>query len=269
MLEVYDLTVRYGTLTVANRVSFTVREGDWLMIVGPNGAGKSTVLNAIAQGVPYTGKVLFQGQDAALIKPRARARWLGVLTQSHTVHYAFTVEEIVRLGRYAYTGALNGATQQDDEAVNEALAFTGMERYRAHSVLTLSGGELQRAFLAQVFAQNPRLLLLDEPTDHLDLAYQKQIFGLIREWLKTPGRAAVSVVHDLSLALAYGTRALVMLGGQVLMDAGVREALSPVSLQAAFSMDVHGWMRQMLTLWQATQNDTADVDTSPSVGKTR
>jgi len=250
MLDVRGLTVRYGTRTVLNDVSFSVREGDWLMVAGPNGAGKSTVLNAVSQGVAYTGDVLLGGHDARRMKPRERARWLGTLTQSHHVGYAFTVEEIVRLGRYAYTGALSGQTDADRLAVEEALAITGMASYRAHSVLTLSGGELQRAFLAQLFAQNPRLLLLDEPTNHLDLSYQKQVFGLIRDWLKQPGRAAVSVVHDLSLARAYGTRALLLNGGGIEADGAVREALSRETLRRVYGMDVHGWMRSQLRQWE-------------------
>ena len=99
--------------------------------------------------------------------------------------------------------------------VARALELTGMARFVDQNVLTLSGGELQRTFLAQLFAQNPSVLLLDEPTNHLDLVYQKQVFELIAEWVKTPGRSVVSVVHDLSLARAYGTHGLLLDGGQV------------------------------------------------------
>lgn len=251
MLEVCDLTVRYGALRVLDGVSFTVRPGDWLMIAGPNGAGKSTVLGAISQGAPYTGKILLDGQDARRMKSRDRARQIGVLTQSHPVGYAFTVEEIVRLGRYAYADPLASRNEGDAQAVTEALRMTGMEAYRRHSVLTLSGGELQRTFLAQLFAQNPRLLLLDEPTNHLDLNYQRQVFGLIRDWLTQPGRAAVTVVHDLSLALRYGTRALLLHQGRVEADGPVAEALSKEHLERVYAMDVHGWMREMLSQWQS------------------
>jgi len=251
MLDVRGLTVRYGALRVADGVTFTVNAGDWLMIAGPNGAGKTTVLNAVSQGVPYTGDVLLGGRDVRRMPSRARARRMGLLSQSHAMGYAFTVEEIVRLGRYAYSGAFAGPDEADERAVTEALAFTGMEPYRTHSVLTLSGGELQRAFLAQLFAQNPPLLLLDEPTSHLDLAYQRQTFQLIRDWLTQPGRAAVSVVHDLSLALRYGTRALLMSGGRTVACGGVREALSRENLARVYGMDVHGWMTEMLEQWKA------------------
>ena len=250
MITVKELTKRYGAHTAVDALSFTVDKGQIYGLLGPNGAGKSTLLTALAQGVPYTGLATLSGRDIRLMRPRERARWLGTLAQSHAVSYAFTVEEIVRMGRYAYATAFSGMTGADEAAVEDALSLTGMLAYRNHSVLTLSGGELQRAFLAQVFAQNPRLLLLDEPTNHLDLRYQQQVFALIRQWLQTPGRAAVSVVHDLSLALRYGTHALLLQDGHALASGDIRKALSPQALDTAYGMDVSGWMRGLLELWQ-------------------
>ena len=252
MLDVRNLSVRYGDLHVVDEVSFTVSEGQWLMIVGPNGAGKSTIINAITQGVAYTGEALLDGMDLKAMKASDRAKKLGVLTQSHYVSYSFTVEEVVRLGRYAHTARLLGKRdkQADDAAVEEALAYTGMTAQRRQSVLTLSGGELQRTFLAQVFAQKPKLLLLDEPTNHLDLVYQKQVFTLISEWLKEPGRAVVSVVHDLSLAKAYGTHALLLSRGKRVAIGPSAEVLLPENLDPVYDMDVAGWMRELLALWE-------------------
>ena len=252
MLEVKDLSVKYGDLRVVDGVSFSVSEGQWMMIVGPNGAGKSTVVGAITQGVSYTGEVLLDGENMRSLKASARAKKLGVLTQSHYVSYSFTVEEVVRLGRYAHTARLLGRRnkQADDEAVDAALAYTGMTAQRKQSVLTLSGGELQRTFLAQVFAQQPKLLLLDEPTNHLDLVYQKQVFSLISDWLREPGRAVVSVVHDLSLAKAYGTHAVLLSRGKRVACGTAKEVLSPENLDPVYDMDVAGWMRGLLAQWE-------------------
>ncbi len=251
VLEVERLTVRYGSLTIVRDLSFRVREGEWLMIAGPNGAGKSTVLNALTQGAPYTGTVRVLSRDVRSQKPRELARNVGVLTQGHSVGYAFTVEEIVRMGRYAYApGVFSARSDADGEAVARALAQTGMTALAGQSVLTLSGGELQRAFLAQLLAQQPRLLLLDEPTNHLDLVYQKEMFGLIAAWLAQPGRAVVSVVHDLSLARAYGTHALLLDRGQAVAQGAVAEVFTPARLNAVYQMDVYGWMRNMLSQWK-------------------
>lgn len=250
MLKANDLTVRYGDLTVLDGVDFSVSPGQWLMILGPNGAGKSTIVNAVSQGVPYGGTISFNGTDIRRIKPTERAKCFGVLTQNHFVGYSFTVGEIVHLGRYAYRDRLFTAGTDDEAAVASALDATGMTPFRDKSVLTLSGGELQRAFLAQLFAQNPKLLILDEPTNHLDLVYQRQVLDLIGEWLSEPDRSVISVVHDLSLAKAYGTHALLLNGGNAVAFGTVDEVLTRERLHEVYSMDVFGWMNKMLGVWQ-------------------
>ena len=251
MLEVRNLTVRYGSSTVVDDVSFSVSQGQWLMIAGPNGAGKSTVLNAITQGAPYCGTIRLWDQDIKKMSPRRRAEAIGVLAQNHFVGYEFTVEEIVSLGRYAHSsGLFAGRSDLDEIAVEDALKRTGLAELRRQSVLTLSGGELQRTFLAQVFAQNPKLLLLDEPTNHLDLVYQKQVFSLIAQWVKEPGRAVVSVVHDLSFAKAFGSDALLLNKGKRAAFGSVKQVLCPEHLNSVSDMDVAAWMREMLSQWE-------------------
>ena len=251
MLEVRDLTVRFGTRTVVDGVSFSLEEGRWLMLIGPNGAGKSTIVNAVAQGVSYTGEILFCGTNVKLYKPTELARNIGILAQNHSVGYAFTVEEVVRLGRYAYApGIFSHHSDLDEENVQRALDLTGIRPLMGQSVLTLSGGELQRTFLAQLLAQDPQLLILDEPTNHLDLVYQKQVFALIREWLKEPGRTVISVVHDLSLARAYGTDALLLQDGREAYFGSIEGAFAPAMLNEVYSMDVREWMRGLLEQWQ-------------------
>lgn len=250
MLDVENLTVRFGELTIVEDLNFSLEAGEWLMIVGPNGAGKSTAISAITQSIPYTGTVRFEGEDLRTKKSTDLAQCIGVLMQKHSVEYAFSVEEVVALGRYCYSsGFLSGKDDGDSDAVNEALRLTGLEELKDQSILTLSGGELQRMFLAQVFAQDPRLLLLDEPTNHLDLIYQKQVFEMIRDWLKKPGRAVASVVHDLSFAKAYGTRALLLNRGKCISLGRTEDVLSADNLDPVYGMDVGAWMRQMLSQW--------------------
>lgn len=251
MLNVENLTVRYGENTIVQAISFDVLEGQWLMLVGPNGAGKSTIVNAIAQGVPYSGNVTFGGKDVRRMKPSEFAKNCGILTQTHNVNYSFTVEEIIRLGRYSYSGGLFAkSSSNDDKAVEEAARLTGMLSLMQQSVLTLSGGELQRTFLAQLFAQNPKLLILDEPSNHLDLVYQRQIFELTREWLAHSGRAVISVVHDLSLAKKYGTHALLLHNGRIEAFDIADKVLTRANLNTVYSMDVYAWMQSQLTIWK-------------------
>lgn len=251
MLDVRGMSVRYGDLVVVDDVSFHVDGGQWLMIVGPNGAGKSTIVSAVSGGAPYSGLIECMGRDIKSYRPHDVAKIIGVLSQRHSVSYPFTVAEIVRLGRYSYSrGILAGGSDADEDAVARAIGLTGMKPFVDQSVLTLSGGELQRAFLAQLFAQEPKMLILDEPTNYLDLVYQKQVFALIGEWLKTPGRAVISVVHDLSLARKYGTDALLLHEGKAVAQGPAGETLSSENLDRVYSMDVYAWMRTMLAQWQ-------------------
>ena len=126
-------------------------------------------------------------------------------------------------------------------------------------MLTLSGGEMQRVFLAQVFAQNPQVLILDEPANHLDLKYQQHIFSLIQEWLKQPGRAVLSVVHDLSLARRYGTHAILLDHGKTVSQGTISDVMTPENLKQVYGMDVYAWMRDMLSQWQDPSQSDAGI----------
>ena len=224
MLSVEDLTVKYGSFTALDAISFDVDEGQWLMVAGPNGAGKSTIVSAVSQGVPYGGQIRFNGTDLSRMRSKLIARHIAILTQNHSVGYSFTVKEITMLGRYAYREAMSGFTKADEEAVQRALEQTGMA--------------------------DPKLLILDEPANHLDLIYQKQIFGIIKEWLCQEGRAVISVVHELSLAKAYGTHALLMDKGRIVSHGEINNVLTAENLETVYSMDVYAYMRQLLELWR-------------------
>lgn len=250
MLKAEHVSVKFGEAVVVDDVSFTLEKGQWLMLAGPNGAGKSTLINAVSRGVPYMGSVLLEGRNTAAFRPAELARKIGVLSQQHQTGYAYSVEEIVSLGRYAYSKGLFSGRDSDGKVfIDRALELTGMADMRHKRMNELSGGEIQRAFLAQVFAQNPEILILDEPANHLDLVYQKQIFTLIGEWLAQGDRAVVSVVHDLSLAKRYGTHAVLMQKGRCVAQGKAEEVLNRENLKAVYEMDVFDWMRDMLGQW--------------------
>lgn len=251
MLEVKNMVVKYGDNPTVNDVSFTVEEGQWLILAGPNGAGKSTIVNAASKLLPYEGEVYLDGVNIKSIKANEFSKKVSVLSQYHYVQYPFTVREVVALGRYSHSaGFLKSKKDNGGEAIiDKALEMTGMTDFADKSVLTLSGGELQRVFLAQIFAQDPKLLILDEPTNHLDLIYQKQIFELITEWLKTPGRAVVSVVHDLSLSKAYGTHAILLNKGRIVKQGLIDEVFTKDTLNEVYNIDVFEWMNKMYSQW--------------------
>ena len=237
MLQGEHITVRYGSFAVVDDLSFHLGEGEWLMLAGPNGAGKSTLIETIAQGVPYTGMIRWNGEDIRNLKGSRFAQRIGVLSQKNNVGYAYTVEEVVSLGRYAYkAGLFSGKDDRGKAEVEKALEMTGLTELRHASMLTLSGGETQRVFLAQVLAQNPQVLILDEPANHLDLNYQQQIFSLIREWLQEPGRAV--------------SHAILMDHGKSVSQGPIDEVMTSGNLEQVYGMNVYAWMQEMLGQWQ-------------------
>ncbi len=250
MIDAKNVSVSYGTLKILDDISFSIGKGCWLMVAGPNGAGKSTLLNAISQNTAYTGSILFNGCDLKTMKSKARAKSVGLLTQNHYVGYSFTVKQVVGMGRYAHSGGLFTKSKNDEGSVEQALRLTGMDNFSEHSVLTLSGGELQRTFLAQLIAQDPELMLLDEPANHLDLIYQKQVFCLISDWIKNSGRSVISVVHDLSLAKRFGTHALLLDKGKAAAFGTADDVLTRDRLKKVYSLDVYEWMNEMLDQWR-------------------
>ena len=250
LLELKNIAVSYGDIDVLKRVSLELNAGDWLMVVGPNGAGKSTLIGAVSGSVPSTGEVFINGRNRATMKARDIARCVGTLSQSHSVGYSFSVRELVNLGRYAHrNGLISGRNEDDTRMVEEAIAEVGLTELADHSVLTLSGGELQRAFIAQLFAQDPNVLMLDEPTNNLDLVYQKEIFDLLKEWVSQKDRAILSVVHDLGLARAYGTKALLLSGGNTVSYGAINEVFSDEMISETYGLDIREWMSKLYSHW--------------------
>ncbi len=252
MIQGKDISVAYRRHPpVVKHMNLNVHEGEWLMLCGPNGAGKSTLIRALSGAIPYSGDITILGRNLQSYRPWELAQVLGVLSQTSHITYAYTVNEIVALGTYArHHSPLQRPSPEEKQKIESALAATGMLALRNHNILELSGGEVQRTFLAQVLAQAPALLLLDEPANHLDLLYQKQIFDVIQQWLQEPGRAVVSVVHDLGLARRYGTHCILMHQGQSAASGPIQNVLTRDILNQVYQMDVYQWMQTGAELWQ-------------------
>ena len=250
MIEVSSLSVTLGGKQIVQDVSFTADNGQWLMVAGPNGAGKTSIVNAISQGIPYTGSVAVDGVSLRGMKSRTLARKIGVLAQNRPLSYAFTAEEIVRLGCYSHRSSFFSSPEADSEALFQAaVRSTGIEEFLSRPVTTLSGGEVQRVFLAQLFAQDPQILILDEPANHLDLPFQKQIFDLTDAWRRQGNKTVISVVHDLSMAKRYGTHTLLLSHGRTAAFGTAEEVLTEENLSEVYGINVSKWMKKLYELW--------------------
>ncbi|MBT9610310.1 ABC transporter ATP-binding protein [Aquabacterium sp.] len=246
MLQARDLSVQRGQATVVRGVSLAAHAGQWLAIVGPNGAGKSSLLQALAGLWPVaSGEVLLQGQSGPQVSARQRARQLAWMGQTPPGDEALSVDDTVALGRLPHQGwwGWPAHSAADREAIEQALQDTDLLALRHRALQALSGGERQRAHLARALATQAPVLLLDEPSAHLDAPHQRLLAQVLRTQAQR-GRAVVSVLHELPLALA-ADRIAVMQSGVLLAcgDAGepaVHRAIETVFAQAVRIAQVGG-----------------------------
>jgi len=213
------LSARGVALAVPGRTlcagfDFDVRPGECWAIVGPNGAGKTTLLSALA-GLrpPAAGEILYDGAPLAALPPRERARRRGWLPQDSVDFFPATVLETVLVGRHPHLARWQWETAADVERARTALADVGLDGFDARQVGSLSGGERRRVALAAVLAQDPDLILLDEPSSHLDLVHQIAALDVLAQLTRERGKSIVMVLHDLHLALRYADHAIALGGG--------------------------------------------------------
>jgi len=239
MLRIEAVTVGYGGPPVLKGLDLAVARGEFLVVVGPNGSGKSTLVRAVTGAlVPSEGRILLEGRELRRLRPREIARRLAVVSQDTAVGFDFTVEEIVALGRTPYLSPLRSETPRDRAAVQEAMRQTGTLGLAGRLVTALSGGERQRVMIARALAQEPQLLVLDEPTAHLDIAHQVEILDLVRRLNQTEGLTVLAILHDLNLAALYADRLVMLKDGRVWAGGAPAEVLTEANIQAVYGSRV-------------------------------
>jgi iron complex transport system ATP-binding protein len=233
-LRITGVAWAVGGRPVLSGVTFDVRAGEVAVVLGRNGAGKSTLLDIVAGLRQSTGgDVQLDDRPLGAWDPRARARVIAHLPQIVRPDLPFLAGELVLMGRYPHTDRWFEG-EEDRAAVERAMRRTDCWELRDRLLQTLSGGERQRVLLAACFAQDPALLLLDEPSTHLDIDQQMHCFSLLREE-SARGAACLAVTHDLNLALAYATRLIVLADGRVALDASIEEAIRSSQWLSLFS----------------------------------
>lgn len=238
LLELRGVAAGYDGRPVLVEQNWRLEAGEMAALVGPNGAGKSTLLGVISRVHPLAaGELLLDGRPLATFSRGELARAVAVVQQQPQLPPGYTVEELVGMGRAPHVGFLRGPRAVDQEAVTEAMELCDVIRLRARRVETLSGGEAQRTVLARALAQRPRLLLLDEPTSHLDLHYQVEVLRLARR-AAAEGVAVLAVLHDLNLAARACDRILLLSDGRLLADGPPAEVLNEQQLRLAYRSEV-------------------------------
>ena len=223
---------------VIEALSLDIGEGEIVALVGPNGSGKSTLLRALGRVLkPKTGVVYLDGRVMREWPTREVARRLALLPQGPTLANDMTVEELVRMGRSPHQGILGVLGRADEAAVREAIHDTSIEALTARQVSALSGGERQRVWLAMALAQQPHVLLLDEPTTFLDLNHQLEVLDLVRDLNRERDLTVVMVLHDLNQAARYAGRMVVLKQGRIHADGSPAAVLTPDTLREVFGVE--------------------------------
>ena len=210
------LSVAYDGRPVLHEIDYAVEPGRVSAIIGANGSGKSTLLRALARVIaPRRGAVLLDGQSIHRGRPKQVARVVGLLPQSPLVPEGVSVGDLVRRGRHPHLGLTHRWSGRDTAAVHDALELTGMSEFSDRAVDELSGGQRQRAWIAMSLAQDPRILLLDEPTTYLDVAHQVEVLDLLTDINRARGTTIAMVLHDLNLAARYAERLIAVVDGRI------------------------------------------------------
>lgn len=246
--ELRSLGFAYGGTEVLGGVTASVREGDFTAILGPNGAGKSTLL-AICAGLrkEYRGECLYNGREVRGQPRRTFCREVAFVPQSLEMAFPFTAGQVVMMGRSMFGDGLF-ESREDFAAAEQALRDTDSLAFRDRDFRTLSGGERQRVVVASALAQQPRALLLDEPTAFLDLRHQVALYALLQR-LARAGLLVMAVTHDVNLAAAYADRVIGLRDGQIRMDGAPREVLTAAAIQDLFEVECRPLARPDGGVW--------------------
>lgn len=253
MIELKNLSAGYNGIDVVRDISFKLDAGLNLCIVGPNGCGKTTLLKAIAGIIPIKGDVLIDGKSIKSMKRFQIAKKIAVMSQMSAIYFSYTVFETVLLGRYLYMKdkILKEPSVNDISYVEECLETVGMLEHRDKQINTLSGGQLQRVFLARSLAQEPDIILLDEPTNHLDLKSQKELIVYLKKWTIDHKHSLIGVFHDLNHAMEVGDYLLVLEKGNAKALGKPEDIIKSHLLNEVYEMDIAGYMVNSLKRCEA------------------
>lgn len=235
MLKVENISVSYGTRVALNKISLELPAGSILGLIGPNGAGKTTLMRAICGVLPLqAGEVWIDGKDIRRLSSMDRARLMAVVPQANHLPPAFTAWETVLLGRTPYINWLGQVTRRDEQAAKDAMERTHTMELAQRRIGELSGGEQQRLLLARALAQGAPILLMDEPTSHLDLQYQYSLLEQVKKLAHEDHLTVMIALHDLNLVERYADSVAMLVGGKLLALGRPSEVLTAPLLSNAY-----------------------------------
>lgn len=239
-LIIQNLTFSYNGSAVVNDVSFNVEESNFVSIIGPNGSGKSTLIRLISKVLKdYRGKIMIKGKDIKYLNEKDVARLVAVVPQYTNPGFNFSVGELVMMGRYPYWSRFNRQAKKDLKVVEDVMEKTKIASFYYRKFNELSGGERQRVIIAQALAQDTPILLLDEPTSHLDINFQIELMELFYKLNTLEGKTIVGVFHDINLAIQYSKKVLLLKEGRVFGFGDVGSIINRENIKKVFNSEVY------------------------------
>lgn len=237
-LEVRGLKYTYGKYLVLDGVDLPIVDGEVIGILGPNGCGKTTLLKNLNKNLePTEGCVMLDGESMADLSKKEIAREVAVVPQTNEIRFAFTVRDIVAMGRMPFQGMMGAPSGEDERIVDEAIRRTGLSKHVDRHINTMSGGERQRVIIARAIAQTPKYLLMDEPTLHLDISMQFDALNLVHKLSRETGLTVVIVSHDLGMVARYCDRIVMIHDHKVHCVGTPEEVLTPENMRTVFNVD--------------------------------
>lgn len=244
MIRVDGVSYRYADAQVLKSVCFHAERGSFVGIIGPNGSGKTTLLKTLDRILtPEAGTITIDERDLASFSGIERAREIGVVPQETAINFDFTVREVVLMGRHPYIGRFASESSQDFEIARRAMELTAILHLADRPVTAISGGERQRVIIARAIAQQPRFLLLDEPTSHLDIGHQLEILSIIRQLGDEV--TTIAVFHDINLAASFCDRLILMMDGEIRTLGIPAEVLTPAHIREVFGIEAEVRVNQL------------------------
>lgn len=238
-IRLNQLSFSYQNENILENINYTFEKGHFYGIIGPNGSGKTTLLKLISNLVNTPkDSVFLKQQDIRSYRDKKRAELLSYVPQIIGMEYAFSVYDVVAMGRYPYLKGFNDLAKVDLQIIDEALKNTDLLAYKDRKVNSLSGGELQRVILARTIAQETQFILLDEPISHLDIHHQLDILNLSKNLCVNQKRTVICVLHDLNLTLKFCDRAILLKDGEIFKQGLVSQVITPENIQAVYGISI-------------------------------
>lgn len=252
MLEVRNVCAGYHGIEIVHNISFQLEKGENMCILGANGCGKTTFLRTIGNLIPFTGSIRLDGIELKTMKRRVLAEKVAMLSQISGTYFAYTVYDTVMLGRYQQIRRTfsDRPSRLDREAVERCLHTVGLTDFADRKINELSGGQLQRVFLAKALAQDPQIILLDEPTNHLDIRQQAELIQYLKKWSENGAHTVIGVFHDIRLALQFSDKVLFMKDGSQKAFGTLEEIATRELLRDVYDLDITEYLDAEYENWK-------------------